>query len=504
MKRLVEKLPLYHSLVRLTPSEALRLVTSKDGLGVYASSDTLFRGAVFGRDSLEVGEDLLDARPKLVKRILLTIASLQGVDFNRTNEEEAGKIVHEYRRKLVDGKPLDDHAQRIFDQLSARWDGSPTELVYYGSVDATPLFIRLVGSYCRRYGPTLLNQTVKQRDGLSVELVTIVDAALDWLLKKLQTSRSGFLEFQRLNPQGIDNQAWKDSHEFYVHENGRRANHRRPITSIEVQGLAYDALLVGAELIPSRTDELQKAAAKLQEKVLKTFWLAERAYFALGADYDARGQLRLITTTTANPAELLDSRLFDNLSVDQRQYYFSGLVPNIMGSDFLTDAGVRSRALSEARLIDFWDYHGSFTSWPKETYDIARGLRRQGFTKLAVELENRLLNVVQATKAYPEFFYIDERGRVLGMAPLKRSHGEVVYVESTNRPEKTQAWTVSAILAIQAARRRLRQPKTVELSSWQTELEKNVLTHIPHVRHLKSAKELAARYPAYPFEARRH
>jgi glycogen debranching enzyme len=119
-----------------------------------------------------------------------------------------------------------------------------------------------------------------------------------------------------------------------------------------------------------------------------------------------------------------------------------------MSDEFLTDAGIRSRALSESKLIKFWDYHGSFVSWPKETYDIAKGLYKHGFAKLAAELENRIVNVVRAMRAYPEFVYVDNRGRVLGISPSAHGHGEIMYVESTNHPERIQAWTVSAIVAI--------------------------------------------------------
>jgi glycogen debranching enzyme len=99
MRRIIKQLPRALPLpkVVIPPTQALRSVTSKNGLGVYASSDRLFRGAVFGRDSLEVAEDLLYIKPKLVEKILLTLASLQGETQNKDNEEEPGKIIHEYR-----------------------------------------------------------------------------------------------------------------------------------------------------------------------------------------------------------------------------------------------------------------------------------------------------------------------------------------------------------------------------------------------------------------------
>jgi glycogen debranching enzyme len=89
-----------------SPPLALKTVISKSGLGVYASSDALYRGALFGRDSLEVGEDLLYIRPKLVEQILLVLASFQGQEFYPQRDEEPGKILHEYRTMIVEGKEI--------------------------------------------------------------------------------------------------------------------------------------------------------------------------------------------------------------------------------------------------------------------------------------------------------------------------------------------------------------------------------------------------------------
>src|SRR3990167_6432218 len=98
----------------LPPALALRSVVSKSGLGVYASSDKLFRGAVFGRDSLVTAEDLMTLRPNLSRRILLALAKLQGLAHHSASEEEPGKILHEYRTRVVDGKPLKSRSLKIF------------------------------------------------------------------------------------------------------------------------------------------------------------------------------------------------------------------------------------------------------------------------------------------------------------------------------------------------------------------------------------------------------
>ncbi len=484
------------------PVLALRSVVSKSGKGVYASSDSLFKGAVFGRDSLVVAEDLMTLRPLLARRILLTLASLQGLEHRSANEEEPGKIIHEYRTKVVDGKLLRGVPLQIFNDLSKRWGGSDTELIYYGSVDSTPHFIKTLCEYLGFYGSKILGRKITLKNGSTATVYDVLSDALDWLESKLGRSKSGLLEYHAHNEEGIENQAWKDSKEFYVHENGRSVNHSRPVASIEVQGLAYDALIAAAEYFPDRAEKLNAAAHKLRDRTIELTWQPQRKYFALGIDYTQEGELRVIKTTTANPASLLNSDFFDHISQEKKRRYISAIVRNIMGTEFLTDAGVRSRALSEANLIPFWDYHGSYVSWPKETFDIAGGLRRQGFPKLAVQLENRLLNVVRKSRGYPEFLYVDPRGRVLGSSSNAHRHTHALLVRSTNVPESIQAWTVSAVVAILASRKPRFKTGKNKQEPWQEKLEIEVLTHIPHVSSLKF-RALSARYPEYPYELRK-
>ncbi len=487
----------------IPPSLALKSVVSKSGLGVYASSDTLFKGAVFGRDSLVVAEDLMTLRPQLVRSVLLTLARLQGTVHNTANEEEPGKIIHEYRTRIVDNKALSGRPLEIFNNLCRRWGGDKDVLIYYGSVDSTPHFIRTLASYSDFYGPGFLEREVIRRDGKAVTMLDAMVDALAWLENKIDHSKSSLLEYHAHNHDGIKNQAWKDSNEFYVHENGRSVNHSRPVASIEVQGLAYDALVGAAQYLPERAKELLQKARKLRDRTTELLWQNGRKYFALGTDYDQTGKLRVIKTTTANPASLLNSGFFDELVTEEKAKYIGDIVRNIMGTDFLTDSGVRSRALSEANLIPFWDYHGSYVSWPKETYDVAKGLRRQGLPELAKQLENRLRNVVHKSMSYPAFLYADPRGRVLGCSSTTHRHTHALQIVSTNVPESIQAWTVSAVVAILAERRfRLRSEKNKQ-EPWQRELEQEVLTHIPKVARFKTSRSLNARYPDYPYEFKR-
>ncbi|HYF96957.1 MAG TPA: hypothetical protein VD947_02850 [Patescibacteria group bacterium] len=486
----------------IVPSLALSTVTSKDKSTVYASSDTLFRWAIFGRDSLEVAEDLMVFKPKLVGNILRKLASLQGLTRNDKNEEEPGKIIHEYRTMSVNGKTIDKTSQRIFHELAFKWGGDEKELAYYGSIDSTPHFLRALGRYCHQHGSGIMKDKIRQRNGNTITMQESAKSAIDWLVYKLESSESGLLEYKRINPHGILNQVWKDSEEFYVHENKEIANHEAPIASIEVQGLAYDGLVTASEFFPAKAEKYLKIAHKLRDRTLKLLWQENRKYFALGLDYDPSGTFRIINTSTANPASLLDTGFFDDLTDTMRENYVTAIVTKIMSKDFLTNAGIRSRALSFAHLINFWDYHGSYVSWPKETYDIAKGLRRQGFPKLARQLENRLLNIVLRTYEYPEFVYVDEWGRVLNGAPTSQTHGEIILIGGKNKPERVQAWTVSAILAIISRRfeKKIKRTPKKKSEPWQDTLQANILIQIPDIHRYINPLKLLMNYPTHKYK----
>lgn len=479
--------------------EALALVMSQTGEGVYASADVLFKGAVFGRDSLKVGRDLLEVRPHLSREILVTLATFQGVKNDSVNEEESGKIMHEMRRE----KDLDETSSVIFNELTSpasknwgkEWDEKENcwRMVYFGSVDATPSYVQLLIEYCERYGDDILDQQVVQRDGNETTVRETLKSAVGWIIQKLEESPSGLLGYKRVNPNGIENQVWKDSKEFYVHADGSYANHNASVASIEVQGLVYEALVGAGRYMADESVELARRAEELRDRTLELLWDAEIGYFSVGVDQDETGQLRRLETKAANVACLLDSRFFDTLPEEDRRLYVSSIVHTITGPDFLTDAGIRSRALSDAKLVPFWDYHGSHVTWPKETYDIIRGLRRQGFSSLALQVQNRMLNAVHKSDAFPEFIYVDDGGRVLtGTGP------DGLDIDSTNKPESVQAWTVSSVMAAMADQ--LYGPVEPDVQQpWQKELEDGLLSSMQDMPFYRERSELDKRYPDYRY-----
>lgn len=481
--------------------EALKLVLSSNGEGVYASADVLFKGAVFGRDSLKVGRDLLNVKPELVEEIILTLASFQGVKESDINEEQTGKIMHEMRRN----QNLDDVSKLIFDELTGRWGKEWSEsyeceqMVYFGSVDATPAYVQLLCEYCENYGTDILNKTVTKRDGQEVTIGQTMIDAVGWTVQKLDSSPSGLLDYKRVNPNGIENQVWKDSKEFYVHADGSFVNHEASVASIEVQGIVYDALVKAAEYMSNESIELQARAIELRDRTLELLWNADERYFAVGVDQASDGSIRTIDTRAANPACLLASKFFDSLPDEDKQLFVSSIVEAITGDDFLTAAGIRSRSLRDANLLPFWDYHGTFVTWPKESYDIILGLRMQGFPAVAEQIENRLLNAVRKSNGFPEFIYVDQSGRVLASQPHEQTHGDFLIIDSTNKPEHIQAWTVSSVMAVMANRLHGSVEVPVQ-QDWQRNLESDLLSRIPNIPYYESRDELDEQYPDYAYK----
>jgi hypothetical protein len=343
-------------------------------------------------------------------------------------------------------------AERILADLAALWGGTPERLTYYGSVDATPLFVRLAGRYCAAYGPGLLDEEVVDKDGKGATVGEKVLAAVEWIERRLAASDLGFLEFRRRNPHGIPFQVWKDSGTSYAHRDREIADWDQPIAALEVQAYAYDALLAGAELFalthaPGARRWRDRAEA-LREATVRAMWMPADGYFAMGVDRDPAGAPRWIDSIASNPGLLFDSRFFDRLrGADE---YIEAVARRITGPEFLTEAGIRCRSAAEADLVDFQDYHGTWTVWMKETYDVVKGLHRQGLNGAARRLAARLLNAVNVAGAHVEFLYVSPAGEVQYDHRDADLRGGEIEILGTNRPELGLGWTVAAALAVKS------------------------------------------------------
>jgi glycogen debranching enzyme len=467
-------------------------IRSKE-FGLYASAGPLYGNAVFGRDSLETAEDVLPFDRGIPERVLLAMARLQGTKDDPASEEEPGRIHHEYRSTVIDGVEVNEFSRAIIADLGPRWGGDAEGFCYYGSVDATPLFLRLLAAFHARFlEQRILERPVPGRPG--VTMADAADTAARWIERRIDASADGFVESKRTNPRGILNQVWQDSCTSYADVDGTFPDYRFGVASIEVQGLAYDALKGAAELAadPARAAELRERADALRSRILKRFWLPDAAFFAHAA-CRKHGAPALVRMPSSNAGVLLDTALFDDLPEDERRTYVSALAARMYGEEFLTEAGIRCRSARFSSVVPFADYHGAQTVWTKQGFDVAKGLRRQGFPRLAGQVETRILNGVNVAGKNYEFLYVTPDGAV-GYQPERQASAEEwprTFV-GTNVPEQAQAWTVAAIFSI---KRRVGHAaeEAPAAGTWQGELEESLLGANPRVGLLEPSEAVRVR-----------
>lgn len=401
---------------------------------------------VFGRDSLRVAIDLISNYPELARATVLELARVQGTEYHREREEEPGRIVHEKR---------DENSKEARD-ITKKWGwGWP----YYGTVDATPEFIRTLTAYCRlsEENTGFLAEEYVDKTGQTRDIAYALDAAIAWIERRLDSNPEGLLEYKSVLPLGIENQVWKDSWDSYHHSDGTIANHNQGIASIEVQVTTYDALIDAAEMLervldnPARAAQLRDRASRLRQAILDLFWTEDDqkgGYFVIGTDRDDSGQLRQLKIRTSNMGHTLNSRLLEGSDpeiVRRREL----VVRHMLSPEMLNVSGIRTLASDEVRFRPGAYHNGSVWLW--DTHHIAKGMRRLGYKAEADSLDQRILGVVAATNMLPEYVRGDDAD-----TPSTNQHIVKVYDRAYRRknqveqpPQEVQAWTTAAILATQ-------------------------------------------------------
>jgi len=400
---------------------------------------------VFGRDSLRVAHDLIEYYPKLAVTTIMKLAETQGTVFNAAREEEPGRIAHEIRSA--------DDPIAIKITAEDGWDWP-----YYGSVDATPEFVRTVAAYCTHHDPKglLLDRTYIDRDGNDKTVRDAFINAVDWLKTRLDDSSLGLLEFKSVIPGGLVNQSWKDSWDSYHHEDGKLANHSKGVASIEVQSVAYDALHDAAEIYErlfgkvNEAQDMRDIGENIKLVVKDKFWTGDKGgYFVLGLDQDDDNNYRQMRIRTSNMGHLLNSRILDG-SDEQTVHMRSALLRQLRSPELLSVGGIRTLASDEIRYREGAYHNGS--SWIWDTHYIAKGARRHteesAFVEFADHLDLKILNAVETLGSFPEYI---RGGNDLA---VNQYIIDVIDTHNNNRlnhveqpPQEIQAWTVAAILA---------------------------------------------------------
>jgi glycogen debranching enzyme len=279
-----------------------------------------------------------------------------------------------------------------------------------------------------------------------------LEFAVNWIMSRMDANPQGFIESKAAFPQSLVIQSLQDSNmsdSLYDHT-GRYANDKQGIIATEVQGQAYDALVYAAKLL--NRPEFAERAEKLKSEIMK-LWIEDEhgGYFAAGADRDDAGALRLKDIRKPIAAFMLNSELFAE-ETDEIKTKLDAWVKTLFSPALLAAGGLRSVASDDPHYTPVSYHNGSV--WPVITYEVVRGLRKQGYEKEARDLEDRILRVVEETKMYPEYVRADSDEKIrinMRVVVSQKSGREPHRIERP--PQLYQGWTVSAVAAILYSRK---------------------------------------------------
>ncbi|WP_461163872.1 amylo-alpha-1,6-glucosidase [Arthrobacter sp. R4-81] len=322
---------------------------------------------LFGRDSLWASIMAMAVDPSLALGTLQTLADRQGSVVDPMSEEEPGKILHEVRLDVSSGLSLGGKS------------------IYYGSVDATPLFVIVLGAVSRwGFAPDTI-----------AALLPHADRALEWIADHGDKDGDGFVEYDRLNPQGLINQGWKDSWDGINFANGKMAE--GPIALCEVQAYVYDAYMARSWLAYDAGDEtfaaeLADKAAEFKKRFNEQFWMPDRGYYAVALD----GKKRQVDACASNMGHCLWHGIVDE---DKAPL----VVERLMSPEMFSGWGVRTLA-SDMGAYNPASYHNG-SVWPHDNAIIQAGLLRYGFVAEAQRMSTALLEAADYSDGrLPELF----------------------------------------------------------------------------------------------------
>jgi len=372
-------LPLFNRLYKRGLQD-IRVLLTDLGFGSFPVAGLPWFAVPFGRDSLIAALQMLPVNPEVARGTIRTMAHYQGTRVDPWLDEQPGKIMHELR----EGE-LANSGQIPF---------TP----YYGSIDATPLFLVLLAEY------------VKWSDDCAIidEMVPHIRRALEWIDRYGDRTGSGFVAYCSESSKGISNQGWKDSGNSVVHRSGDFAE--PPIALVEVQGYVYQAKTslamifrkLGSGDWTAWAEQLEAEAEELRQRFERSYWLEQERYYALALDKDGQP----VETVTSNPGHVLMSGMIDGERAE-------AVARRLVSPALFSGYGIRTMAEGEKAYNPMSYHNGSI--WPHDNALCLMGLNALGYHEEAKIVIEGLLKASEWFENYrlPELFcgHSAERGK---------------------------------------------------------------------------------------------